>query len=628
MGFMNSKLFHYVALLFIAIVCWWGFTAYIQSIADKETGKELSIKPPACDSTRKTLVVTLHGMGGHNERMQKAVNIIREKVENSNILELKYKSGKLSNSDPYEITRSVDIEIERHFMDCAAQLAGYDNIILVGYSAGALITRSAYISGLRDSYENSNVAPVTEREWTRHVSRIVLIAGMNRGWSLDRETKGMSWISRQFSKGLVMLANYSGVSRFILSLEQGSPFIADLRINWMRAALARMPQNSFPLVAQLLGGSDEFVTREDEKDLSVSRGFVYIDAGDVNHRSILDKLDGNSTAAKAFNEAISLTDDELINLHAHKVKTYPEYKGLDRILFVRHGIRDDNEWGAELSQKLCKKASEVGEECITPGLVPKSDKTIRVDVGSYGYFGMLPFLFESIRSDKVKKFVDDYIELLAKAGKPDIEVNFLGHSNGTYLLASALEKYSAIKVKRVVFANSVVPRFFAWSKFQGGQVSGPMMNYIGSEDIVVAVFPRLFELHPGLGDLGSAGFKGFTDGVVADQKVVLNGGHGAGIARANWDNLSNFFFPDAQAASPIAASTTGDEKSILSALSNFLWKIPYIGWLLVVVFILGAGIGIYKLLGFYNPPVITSRYWALARGLISFTLLVMVLNRI
>ncbi len=94
---------------------------------------------------------------------------------------------------------------------------------------------------------------------------------------------------------------------------------------------------------------------------------------------------------------------------------------------------------------------------------------------------------------------------------PYANFHYVGHSNGTYLVAKALEEYSWCKFDRIVFAGSVVDSHYDWEeKIEKGQVK-KILNFVASGDWVVGWFPNLFRILPfGFNkDLGGAGHNGF-----------------------------------------------------------------------------------------------------------------------
>ncbi len=601
-------------------MCFLAFTFVfsLQIVSSKQTGSsEVTAEPPPdCDVDKRKLVVAVHGVGGGFERIGPLVDFINTQLPEANILPIRYTTGRLSNSDPFSMSRGIDDVIARHYSECARE-TGYDSIVLVGYSAGALLVRQAYLNGLGGATTDGLLPMAASRhqhrpqqEWTTKVDRIVLFAGMNRGWSLDRRPANMGLAYWLGAKVLRVICNLSGVCEFSMALERGAPFVANLRLAWVRAASTHA--DNFPTVVQILGKNDTLVTREDETDIAVSTGFVFIDVRDVDHESIMD-IRAGTTSWRALEDALKLTKPDLLA----KYKTLKDAKNarVDRVLFIRHGIRDDNRWTTKLRRVLCDAAwKNTHRHCKDDAPKDYDGPLISINIDSYGYFGMLPFLIENIRQDKVREFVDSYTEEVAKSADPDVPVDFLGHSNGTYVLAAGLEKYQALKVQRVAFANSVVRRNLDWSALE---VAGPVRNYMGAKDWVVAVFPRLFELHESLGDLGSAGFKGFERGIGAKGNVLLEGGHGIGIKESNWQDLVHFFFPDQDGSKPI----TVDDPN---ALVDLLWKLPYIGWSLVIAVVTLLFWVLYRLIGFLLNKLSVPGWLRVPTGVLVATIVVFI----
>ncbi|EAQ96688.1 hypothetical protein [Congregibacter litoralis] len=143
-----------------------------------------------------------------------------------------------------------------------------------------------------------------------------------------------------------------------------------------------------------------------------------------------------------------------------------------------------------------------------------------------------------------------------RARFPNARFSYVGHSNGTYLLAKALESYRDIggfAFERVVFAGSVVGKDYDWNAvITRGQVQ-TVLNFVATRDLVVAAFPQLFEIMP-IQDLGSAGHNGFEYLGNGNFKYV-SGGHGAGIDEKVWDSIADFVLDQdlVPSASPPAA---------------------------------------------------------------------------
>ena len=72
---------------------------------------------------------------------------------------------------------------------------------------------------------------------------------------------------------------------------------------------------------------------------------------------------------------------------------------------------------------------------------------------TYGYFPMLPFLMPWTRRSKVEWLLDMYVNV--RCAYPGVPISYIGHSNGTYVVAGALDRCPAMKMNNVVFAGSV-----------------------------------------------------------------------------------------------------------------------------------------------------------------------------
>jgi hypothetical protein len=212
------------------------------------------------------------------------------------------------------------------------------------------------------------------------------------------------------------------------------------------------------------------------------------------------------------------------------LKTEPNIRHL---IFVMHGIRDESNWPSDIKRAIEKK---IGEEAEAVKVIPPQ----------YRRLTMLPFLLYWDKQENVRWFMDQYTEAIATY--PNLQyVDFIGHSNGTYILASALQKYSVLRVRNVFFAGSVAPIQYNWKRVvQNGQVTGKVWNICADFDWVVAILPQLFqqltdwmkmEQPEGLFDIGSAGFRGFrkevgTDSFLRNLKYI-SGTHGAAFDSGN-----------------------------------------------------------------------------------------------
>lgn len=96
--------------------------------------------------------------------------------------------GVLSNSDPFLISEQICQKILE-----AYEHRLYSSITPVGYSKGALLVRRAPVYGYGQIEDLEFVAGEMRdpMPWVRSVERLVLLASMNRGWTLRHRPKQM-----------------------------------------------------------------------------------------------------------------------------------------------------------------------------------------------------------------------------------------------------------------------------------------------------------------------------------------------------------------------------------------------------------------------------------------------------
>jgi alpha-beta hydrolase superfamily lysophospholipase len=149
----------------------------------------------------------------------------------------------------------------------------------------------------------------------------------------------------------------------------------------------------------------------------------------------------------------------------------PEHEAddtVEHVVFVVHGIRDHGYWTGRLARRIQRVARQQGTKCVAI-------------TSRYGYFPMWPFIFSYImRQRNVRWFMDQYTAAIAKY--PNARVSFLGHSNGTYLLANALRHYPCCRFERAIFAGSVVRTTFPWDQMIAEGRIKQVRNVVAASD--------------------------------------------------------------------------------------------------------------------------------------------------
>ena len=160
-----------------------------------------------------------------------------------------------------------------------------------------------------------------------------------------------------------------------------------------------------------------------------------------------------------------------------------------RLVILVHGIRTRAEWQSRIRH-----------------LVEQDPTTEVVPIG-YGYFDVFRFLFPvGTRRFPVNEVLYKIRDALQQHPKDNREVIFVGHSFGTYILATILRDNPDIRPHRVLLCGSIVSRTFRWDQLPNRPTA--VLNEAGSRD-VWPVFAKATTW--GYGSTGTFGFQ--TPGV-------------------------------------------------------------------------------------------------------------------
>ena len=487
----------------------------------------------AHEEGHKRLIVLVHGFQGRAQ-FESAIELAREALPLADLLMFDYDSRTFSNANPYAVANVIERQIHEAYV-----ANRYSEIILMGHSLGGALLRKAIVwgNGLEEDREEFGLRG--KREWVDQVSRFVSLASINRGWSIEPRPDNMDlltyvsiWIGER-------IARLSQSGQLILAIQRGSPFVADARVQWIAMCRGEASNRAkIPQTIHLLGDRDDIVSKDDSMDLIAAKDTIFVTLQETGHREIGAALGGGiNKADQDRREKVRFAlQGQLDRLDPDKTVLLKEDLSVKRIVYIMHGIRDYGEWTDRLRSIVEKEAA-----ATSPGLVVVNQK--------YGHFPMLPFLLYWDRQRNVRLFMDEYTENRARFPRASA-FDYVGHSNGTYILASALQNYKTLEVERVYFAGSVVPKYYGWRGLADRGRVKHVANVLAAGDWVVALFPRFFEqiadwrgVQPLRGplDIGSGGFRGFQDAKDAEGRIenvqFADGSHGAGVDATNEKKL-------------------------------------------------------------------------------------------
>lgn len=503
-------------------------------------------------SPSKRLVVFTHGYRLQAKRNRQIKRSISEQMPDADLYAppLPY-AATFSTTPMAEIAAQMLEDIDTLWSEKTARDGEtYEEIILVGHSMGAVLARKLFVCAhgevtqTRKEGEWSRrdtpapfeapLSGLTRRPWAPSISRLVLLAAMSRGWSIEGVRSKLEALVWNIGS---LIGHLMPTKPTIFDIRRGAPFISQTRLQWLALMDSGGPRDpSSVIVTQLLGTVDNIVAPDDNLDFALDSEdptFFLLQVPFSDHTSLLEMetLSTNDPVRKERYErfSLALTGSVAELREASVPRSYlsehlpppPDYD-VEHAVFVIHGIRDLGYW----TQKI---AAEIKRQ---------SNGTVRTLSPSYGFFAMAPFVLPWVRRQKAEWFMDHFVQ--ARAMYPNADFSYVGHSNGTYILARALDSYSGCRFRNVVFAGSVVRADYDWTeKLSDGRVAR-VLNYVATHDWVVAMFPFAVR-HLRWFDLGGAGHVGFGHRTarVSDQKYV-RGDHGAGIKETHWDDIARF----------------------------------------------------------------------------------------
>jgi pimeloyl-ACP methyl ester carboxylesterase len=551
----------------------------------------------------RKLIILLHGstIDSNAKKYCHICNIINQELPDYDVLIPDLPAGLFSTASCLIIVRDL-----LRLIDKFEEENEYKRIILIGHSFGAIMARKAYICACGETekapLETSLLEFAPGKTWAKKVTRIILLAGTNRGWHISHHLSPFLVLAQSVGVFLGNVMTLFGCKPLIFNIRRGAPFITQLRIQWLAMCqdTAKRDVNK-ALTIQLLGSIDDIVSPEDNIDLVTGKDFIYLDVPKTGHSNIIvmDESPEGQKRKDKFKLALTGKPNDLRKnqVFLDEDQILEPKLNVEQVVFVIHGIRDRGYW----TKKIARKVRALG-----------GNKIYATETSTYGYFPMLSFLFPFRRRDKVEWLMDQYTENLGRYPHAIDNFHYVGHSNGTYLLAKAIEEYPCCRFKNVVFAGSVVPIDYDWFTVIKRRQVAKVLNFVATKDWVVAFFPKLFQVFPflrwqGLGSAGFDGFKLFKDLPLPHQYLVktpikdgdneigevfqveyIQGAHGAALVEDNWETIAQFIV-----SGDVADSQLLNQKSLLSkkqaVLISVLSKVPYLVWGLILVVVIWLG---------------------------------------
>jgi alpha-beta hydrolase superfamily lysophospholipase len=563
----------------------------------------------------KILVVILHSFSSGRETLADLISVVRKELGDT----VDVFAPTLPYGRPLDSTGAgatvVNLVGELDAIWESKSGDKYAKVIFIGHSLGGVLARRVFLAGSLNPPDYSDGFKIRDElwdaiskqrgeeknlpcEWAPRVDRLILLATWDKGWTISDRT---SWF---YSIGLNLLGLWGRVTellgrresaqgRTMLDMRKGSVFVSQTRLVWMAYRRwhnqklrdcynASAPvtyldpppagQSTSPLVVQIIGAKDNFVSPQDQVDLDVEaiewrdgefesshKKYFLMEMADTDHGGVVDFSNALGRRSgflltkvkdpaevlekrrKIFRDALMLDASELETLSENPSFYFDRQAQLDPrvkdVVFVMHGIRDDGYWTHRIALHV-KEAD--GNQLTGDGNEEPERRPLVSCTPTYGYFPMGAFVMPWIRRQKVEWFMDLYVEMRSRF--PLAKMHYVGHSNGTYLAADSLARYPAARFGQIYFAGSVVNANFKWAEHIRAQKVQRFHNARGATDWVVALLPKSIDY---ISDLGGGGFDGFADAASGDRKITeskmfATGEHSGAIGEGHWRAIGDF----------------------------------------------------------------------------------------
>jgi pimeloyl-ACP methyl ester carboxylesterase len=441
---------------------------------------------------------------------------------------LEHRCGPFSRRSPEQVARSLSARLEA----LHEKHEGKPEIILIGHSIGGLLLRTAYLMA---SGQFGREAPCN---WPLRVTRFVLMASMDRGVNPEGSLRA------RIGTPIARFLRPTGI-RLIYELLKGSNFITNLRISWIRY-YRNLPDP--PQVVQVLGTNDDEVARDDCLDPELFPHAKAINVPEADHVRLHDLT--STPHPDVHYQLLRKAIAEPFPRHA----VSDEVKERPRVIILLHGIRASRYgWPESLRREIHSR-----------------DPNAIIRVPDYGYFSARRFAIPYLHRKPLRWFQDQYSQALAQ--HPNAEFYFVGHSNGTYLMAKSLRDIGGMYFRRVFLGGCVLSPSYAWPQ---REKTYEVHNAVSYTDMVVGV---LCSALAGLGrqDVGTAGFESFRQ-LPGEQNLVGSGHSAAFDTDEDLKTVANFILDGTPPPGALNELPSGRRR--LSRLSGTL------GYLLIALLI-------------------------------------------
>jgi len=240
------------------------------------------------NGSSKQLIVVFHAFRAGPKQMEDVCKLAKALFPDGDQYVPQLPCQATSFADPKAISEQQLLIINEIWSDGGA---GYASIVFIGHSIGGLIARCVVLLAVEGTANPKDAAAV---QWVDKIDRLILLAGMNRGWSAGHHLSLKDQVSWNLGTTVASIIGWVRKKQFlIMTIRRGSPFMTWLRIRWILASNNALSGGlSLPFTIQLLGSVDDMVSPKDNIDLVSGSNFCYLDVPYSGHSSVVELSSG------------------------------------------------------------------------------------------------------------------------------------------------------------------------------------------------------------------------------------------------------------------------------------------------------------------------------------------------
>ncbi len=165
---------------------------------------------------QKVFVLILHGYTIKVSKYKSFIDSVQKTFPNAKVSVPKLPLSTFSCAEPAEITTIALAEVDEFWDSLTEEEKSDAKIILVGHSTGALFARKAFLvacGAIGHTLPQTEQIEHEPKPWVSRVDRVILLAGINLGWTLSRHLhwtlKGKILVRNSHRKNYVNFWFYS-----------------------------------------------------------------------------------------------------------------------------------------------------------------------------------------------------------------------------------------------------------------------------------------------------------------------------------------------------------------------------------------------------------------------------------